>query len=154
MARRGYKQHCYSGKYVPKNRHKYRGDINNIVWRSSWELRFLKYLDTNDAVIEYASEEIVVPYISPIDNKPHRYYVDFFVKMKRPDGTIKQYLVEVKPAAQTIQPKKPKRITESYIQAVNTYLVNKAKWKAAELFCEKYGLEFMVLTEYQLFDKR
>lgn len=144
----------YKGKFTPTNRSKYRGNITNIVWRSSWELRFLKYLDTNPSVLEYASEEIVVPYISPLDNQVHRYYVDFYAKIQKPDGTIRKYLVEVKPYNQTIQPKVPKRITENYMKVVNTYLVNKAKWKAAINFCSKNGLEFIVLTEYALFDKR
>jgi len=144
----------YKGVFKPTNRSKYRGDINNIVWRSSWELRFLKYLDNNPAVLEYASEEIVIPYFSSVDNKLHRYYVDFYVKLKKSDEVIKEYLIEVKPYNQTIKPKVPRRITENYMKSVNTYLVNQAKWKAAEAFCQKNGLEFLVLTEYALFDKR
>ena len=145
---------AYSGKFRPKNPHKYRGNINNIVWRSTWELKLLKYLDSNSSVKEYASEEIVIPYHSPIDNKMHKYYVDFYVVYEAPDKTTKKYLVEVKPHIQTIQPIQPKRITESYNKSIMTYITNQCKWKAAKKFCEMNGLEFLVLTEYHLFGKK
>jgi len=145
---------AYSGKFRPKNPHKYKGNINNIVWRSTWELKLLKYLDSNSSVKEYASEEIVIPYHSPIDNKMHKYYVDFYVVYETPDKTTKKYLVEVKPHIQTIEPKQPKRITESYNKSVMTYITNQCKWKAAKKFCEINGLEFLVLTEYHLFGKK
>lgn len=144
---------AYSGKYVPKNPSKYRGNINNIVWRSTWELKFLKYLDNNPLVIEFGSEEIVIPYVSPIDGKYHRYFVDFYFKVKTKDNIIKKYLIEIKPHNQTLEPRKPKRITESYVTSVKTYLVNHAKWKAAEAFAKKNDMTFMLITEKQLFGK-
>ena len=144
---------AYSGRFTPKSPNKYKGDPTNIIWRSTWELRFLKYLDTNPAILEYGSEEIVVPYISPLDGKAHRYYVDFHFIVRTKEGINKKYLVEVKPYAQTIEPKRPKKITESYVSSVHTYLVNQAKWKYAKEFAKKVGMEFIVLTEKELFNK-
>jgi hypothetical protein len=144
---------AYSGRFTPKSPNKYKGDVTNIIWRSTWELRFLKYLDTNPAILEYGSEEVVVPYISPVDGKRHRYFVDFYFKVKTKEGATKKYLVEVKPYSQTIEPKRPKRITESYMSSVYTYLINQAKWKSAKEFAKNSGMEFIVLTEKELFNK-
>jgi hypothetical protein len=144
---------AYSGRFTPKSPNKYKGDVTNIIWRSTWELRFLKYLDTNPAILEYGSEEVVVPYISPLDGKRHRYFVDFYFKVKTKEGLTKKYLVEVKPYSQTIEPKRPKRITESYMSSVYTYLVDQAKWKSAKEFAKNSGMEFIVLTEKELFNK-
>ncbi len=144
---------AYSGKYTPKFPQKYKGDSSNIIWRSTWELRFLKYLDHNQSILEYGSEEVIVPYLSPIDNRIHRYFVDFYFKVRTKEGSLKKYLIEVKPYNQTIEPKRPKRITESYVSAVHTYLVNQAKWNAAKDFAKKYGMDFLVLTEKELFNK-
>jgi hypothetical protein len=144
---------AYSGRFTPKSPNKYKGNPTNIIWRSTWELRFLKYLDTNPAILEYGSEEIVVPYISPLDGKAHRYFVDFHFIVRTKEGIDKKYLVEVKPYSQTIEPKRPKNITESYISSVHTYLVNQAKWKYAKEFAKKAGMEFIILTEKELFNK-
>ena len=72
----------HKGRYIPHNKQKYIGDITNIIYRSSWERRFMKYCDTNSSIIEWSSEELYVPYVSPIDNKYHRYYPDFIIKVK------------------------------------------------------------------------
>jgi hypothetical protein len=144
---------AYSGKYTPKYPQKYKGDSSNIIWRSTWELRFLKYLDHNQSILEYGSEEVIVPYLSPIDNRIHRYFVDFYFKVRTKEGSLKKYLIEVKPYNQTIEPKRPKRITESYISSVHTYVINQAKWNAAKDFAKKYGMDFLVLTEKELFNK-
>lgn len=144
---------AYSGRYRLKNPHKYKGNPNNVIWRSTWELKFLRYLDEHPNIIEFSSEEIVIPYLSPIDEKYHRYFVDFMFKVRTKDNKIKQYLVEIKPHCQTVEPKKPKRITESYINAVKTYLVNSAKWTAAKEWAAKHGIEFVVITEEHLFLK-
>lgn len=139
----------YQGKFKPKNPKKYKGDINNIWYRSSWELRFMNWLDNSNDVIEYSSEEIVVPYISPIDNKGHRYFIDFWVRMQTKDG-IKQFLIEIKPFKQTQQPKPPKRKTRKYLNEVATYLVNEAKWKSAKEYCLDNGMQFKIITEKEL----
>lgn len=111
----------------------------------------MRWCDTNESVLHYASEECVIPYISPIDMKKHRYFVDFFVTILQDTGNVQNFLIEIKPFAQTKPPKKPKTINESYNEAVKTYLINQAKWKAAERVCQERGWKFMVLTERELF---
>lgn len=142
------------GFFKPKYPDKYAGDASNIVYRSGWEKRVMQSLDENTAVIKWSSEEIVIPYISPIDNRPHRYFVDFYVEAKAQDGSIKKMILEVKPAAQTQPPKTAKRQTKRYISEVMTYGVNQAKWEAAKSFCDKQGWEFKILTEHELFRKK
>ena len=139
------------GIYKLINREKYKGDPNNIVYRSSWELRVQKWLDRNPNVIEWSSEECIIPYISPIDNRQHRYFIDFYAKVKKQDGTIASYLIEVKPYKQTIEPQVKKRITKTYIKEVSEWGVNSAKWRAAREYCRKNGFEFKILTEKELF---
>ena len=141
---------AYSGKFTPKNPQKYIGDYNNIVYRSSWECKVMDWLDRNDDVISWASEELIIPYISPHDNRYHRYFPDFLVKVKTRTGQYKTMLIEVKPKKQTIPPEPRKRITKQYVNEVVTYGVNQAKWKAAEEFCLDRGWEFKVMTEEHL----
>lgn len=138
------------GKFVPKNIRKYKGDYRNIIYRSSWELKFMKYCDTRPNVLEWASEECVIPYRSPLDNKIHRYFVDFYAKIQESDGTITKYLIEIKPSKQTVPPKKPQRQTKSYIYEVTEYVKNQAKWKAAKEFCDDRMWKFKILTESEL----
>jgi hypothetical protein len=95
---------AYSGKFTPKNPQKYIGDYNNIVYRSSWECKVMDWLDRNDDVISWASEELIIPYISPHDNRYHRYFPDFLVKVKTRNGQHKTMLIEIKPKKQTIPP--------------------------------------------------
>lgn len=108
------------------------------------------FLDTNPAILEWNSEEVIIPYISPIDNHAHRYFVDFSVAYKTKDGQIKKALVEVKPFKQTMPPEKRSRNTKQFIAEVSTYAVNQAKWAAAKDWCAKKGYEWMVLTEKEL----
>ena len=108
------------------------------------------WFDTNPSILQWASEEIVIPYISPLDNRPHRYFPDFAVKYKTKDGTIKKALVEVKPFAQCNPPKQQKRMSKRLITETTTYLVNQAKWNAAKEWCDKNQFDFIVLTEREL----
>ena len=140
----------YKGKYSVKNPHKYMGDPTNVIYRSSWELKFMIWCDTNPSVIKFSSEETVIPYICPTDNRPHRYFVDFKIQVKAKDGKLKTYLVEIKPYAQTIPPKIPQRKTKRFITEVMTYGKNEAKWNAAKNFCKDRGYEFIILTENEL----
>lgn len=143
-------KNTYKGKYSVKNPKKYRGDINEISYRSSWELKFMNWCDRNDAVLEWGSEIAVIPYISPVDKKVHRYFVDFYMKIKDTQGNIKKYLIEIKPKRFTQEPVKPKKMSKQFIQEVYTYSVNQAKWKAAKEFCADRGFEFLILTEEEL----
>ena len=137
----------HKGRYVPNKPQKYRGDYNNIVYRSSWERRFMLYCDRSDAIIEWGSEEIIIPYISPLDGRMHRYFPDFYIKVKQADGSVKKMLIEVKPKAQCGPPPIPKRKTKRFITEVRTWGVNKAKWDAAIEWCNDRGIEFKILTE-------
>ena len=127
----------YKGWFKPRNPQKYKGDPNGIVYRSSWELRVMKYLDDNPAVVWWASEELPIRYISPIDNKVHRYFPDFIVRTKRKDGQETTMVLEVKPYRQTQMPVQ-KRRTQKFINEMATYAVNQEKWKAADLFCKEH----------------
>lgn len=139
----------YKGTFKPKNPTKYNGNANNVIYRSLWELRVMKYLDDHPEVIWWASEELIIPYYNPIDNKKHRYFPDFVAKMKRKDGTVMTYVIEVKPEIQTKKPEQ-KRQTKKYIQESMTYVINQSKWKAAIEFCKDNGWEFKIITEKHL----
>ena len=140
----------YKGRYRPSNPKKYRGDSSNIIYRSLWERKFMVYCDNQTKILEWGSEEIALPYRSPIDNKVHRYYPDFYIKVKESNGKIKRYIIEIKPKKQTVEPKMKKRKTKGYIYEVYEYAKNQAKWKAAEEFCKDRMWEFKVLTEDEL----
>jgi len=140
----------YKGKYKPSRPKKYKGDPTNIIYRSLWERKFMKYCDSTTNVLEWGSEELALPYRSPIDNKVHRYFPDFYIKVQENTGQIKKYLIEIKPKKQTIEPKVQKRKTKSYIYEVYEYAKNQAKWKAAKEFCEDRRWEFKILTENEL----
>ena len=94
---------------------------------------------------------------SPLDNKRHRYYPDFLIKVKEPDGKFKKYVIEIKPRKQTVKPKmktdsrKRPRMTNSYVKELNNYAVNVAKWNAAIEFCKDNSLEFQIITEDNLY---
>ena len=139
------KKRYLQGKYRLRLPSKYKGDPRNVVFRSSWEYKFMQWCDSRSVVQEWGSEEIAIPYISPVDGKRHRYFPDFYVKVNG-----KKYIVEVKPFRQTKEPKTQKRMTKSYINEVFTWGVNQAKWKAATEFCKDYGMEFMLITEKEL----
>lgn len=141
---------AYSGKFLPKNIKKYIGDHKNIIYRSSWECKVMSWLDKNENILQWGSEEIIIPYKSPVDNKFHRYFPDFIVKYKSQDNKIKTMVIEVKPDKQTKEPVRKKRITKQYIAEVTTWSVNQAKWEAASEFCADRGWEFKVLTEKHL----
>ena len=140
----------YKGKYKPAIPSKYKGDPTNIIYRSLWERKFMKYCDSTTNVLEWGSEELALPYRSPIDNKVHRYFPDFYIKVRENTGQIKKYLIEIKPKKQTLEPKVQKRKTKSYIYEVYEYAKNQAKWKAAKEFCEDRRWEFKILTENEL----
>ena len=141
---------AYKGKFRPLNPQKYKGDPTNIVYRSRWELVYMSRLDKDPSVIEWASEEHIIPYRSPIDNRVHRYFVDFYVKKKFPDGSVKVALIEIKPKAQTKPPKIQTKATKRYVSEVQTWGINSSKWKAAQDFCKDRNWQFLILTEKEL----
>ena len=138
----------YKGRYFPTNPKKYKGNPNQIVYRSLWERKVMVYCDKNDAIIEWGSEEVIVPYISPWDGKLHRYFPDCYMKVRQADGSTKKFIIEVKPKSQCKQPvKNPKRRTTKWFNEVKTFAINQAKWKSAREFCEDKGMEFKIFTE-------
>ena len=139
----------YKGRFVPKNPKKYAGDASNIIWRSTWERKVMDWLDQSESVVYWSSEEIVIRYYNPNDNKIHRYFPDFIVKVKRKDGTVMTHVLEVKPEYQTKEPVR-KRKTQKFINEYVTYTINQSKWKAATEFCKDRGWEFRILTEKNL----
>jgi len=140
----------YKGRFKPKYPEKYKGNPTNIIYRSLWELRVMRYLDQHPGVLEWGSEEIIIPYISPIDNKIHRYFPDFYVKMRNRTGMVETMILEVKPSGQTKEPVKQDKVSRRYIKEVFTYGINQAKWKAAEDYCKDRKWAFKVLTEKEL----
>lgn len=141
----------YKGRFSPKNPSKYVGDPTNIIFRSLWELKVMKYLDENTNVLEWRSEEIAIPYVSPVDNRYHRYFPDFIIKVKVAENKSQTMMIEVKPKAQTKEPVKKKKITKQYITEVTTWGVNQAKWSAAREYCLDRGWTFKILTEDEIF---
>lgn len=148
---RGNEEKYHQGKFNPRNPQKYTGDVNNIIYRSSWELKFMRYCDRKDNIIEWGSEEFFIPYFDPTTERVRRYFPDFYMKVQESNGNVVRYIVEIKPKKQTIKPQKsPKKRNKTYINEVLTYEKNKAKWKAAEDFCESRLLKFLIITEVEL----
>ena len=144
---------AYSGKFQPKNPSKYLGDPTKIRYRSLWERKCMLTFDENPNVIRWASEEMAIPYMSPVDRKKHRYFPDFIVEVQNKQGKIETKMIEVKPFKQTKMPERPKRVTKKYENTAKQYLVNQAKWDAAKVVCEKRGWEFKILTEKEIYGK-
>ena len=139
----------YKGIFKPLNPQKYKGNAKNIIFRSSWELRFMKYCDKTREVVEWGSEEIAIFYRS-VDNRPHRYFPDFYMKVRQSNGTFKKFIIEIKPKYQTRKPVKKLRETKSYKNQLLTYEKNRRKWNTAYAWCKKRNMSFLILTEDHL----
>ena len=142
------KSRYHNGIYIPKNPDKYIGDVTNIIYRSSWEKIVCKWFDMNPSIVCWNSESLVIPYFYTVDQKIHKYHIDFMAKIKSRDGTLKTYVVEIKPAKEMLPPntKNKKRL----LMETQTYIKNQCKWQAAKIFCEDKGITFLVLNEYDL----
>lgn len=140
------------GIYRIINKDKYRGNAKNVVYRSSWELSYLFKLDTDPNVIQFSSEEVIIPY-QDANGKVRRYFVDFYVK-RRVGETIIEELIEIKPYKETIPPMiseaKRKKPTKSVLRAILTWDTNQRKWEAARKYCERKGWTFRIVTEQDL----
>lgn len=145
--------------HLLKNPDKYVGKEKIITTRSSWERDFALWCDRNRNILEWSSEDIVVPYRYSLDNKIHRYFTDFYIKVKEKDG-IKEYIIEIKPYDQTKPPKRPKRKTKSYNKRICEYVKNTDKWRATKLYCRKLreeqnrNIEFKIITERELYNNK
>ena len=140
----------YKGYFKPRNPSKYMGDPTTIIYRSSWELKLMRYLDSHSDVIKWASEEFSIPYVSPIDGKVHRYFPDFLVKKRSLNKSIETVVIEVKPKIQTTAPTVQKKANKRYIREVYTWGVNSAKWEAAKRYCDYREWKFVIMTEHEL----
>jgi hypothetical protein len=132
--------------YKPIFPEKYTGDPTNIIMRSSWETMFAGWCDKNPSIVKWSSEETIVPYRCPTDDKIHRYFVDFKITL----SNGKTYLVEVKPAKQTVPPQFPGKRTQRYLTESLAFIKNQAKWEAAKNYCKDRGWEFKIITEHEL----
>ena len=141
---------AYSGVYKPTNPQKYKGNPTRIIYRSLWERKFMYFCDHNESIIQWGSEEVIIPYRCPTDGRVHRYYPDFYIKVKSRSGVISKYLIEVKPKKQTTPPNGKNKRTAAYKRAALTFAKNRAKWDAAQDFCEDRQMKFLILTEDHL----
>lgn len=140
------------GKFEPKNPKKYVGDVSNIIFRSSWERAFMSWCDNTPEILGWSSEETVINYFDPVQNKNRLYYIDFKIVTKRADGSFKVTIIEIKPYKQTIKPRPNKRKSEKTIFIEQTtWITNKAKWIAAKAYAAQRGWEFKIITEKELF---
>ena len=144
---------AYKGSFKPRNPQKYRGNPTNIVYRSRWEYLLMDRFDKDSNVVWWQSEEIAIPYRSPVDGRIHRYFPDFLVYLRDNTNKTKTVMIEVKPAVQTKPPilkegQNPR--SKKYINEVFTYGVNTAKWKSAREYCIDRGYEFLIMTEKEL----
>lgn len=143
------------GYFRPVNQEKYIGDIRSIIFRSSWEFRFLKWLDSSPTVVAYSSEPIGINYYNPLDKRGHVYYVDFFMMTRDSNGVEQKFLIEVKPDKYTKPPSTPERMTDkqtaNYVYAAKQYIINQAKFQAAKDFALQRGMKFGIITENFLF---
>jgi len=138
------------GYFKPRNPKKYRGNPTNIFYRSGWEMKCMVFFDSHPDIISWSSEEIVIPYKAP-DGRIRRYFPDFFIEKKLPNGTIVKEIIEVKPKKQTKQPKKRKNQTnDAFLAEAQTYGINISKWEAAEQYCKKRGMSFRIMTEHDI----
>lgn len=144
----------YQGIYKVENKKKYLGN-SDPIYRSSWERKAMWYMDHNENIVRWGSEIITIPYFYTVDNKVHKYIVDFYAEAKAKNNKIKKLLIEVKPSDQVDYPKVPKNKTQKAMKNYQTrYLMvekNKCKWSAANQFCKQNGYEFKIITEHELF---
>ena len=143
MSSKKYRQ----GIFTPKNASKFIG--TKAVYRSGLELKFFRFCDDNSNIIKWSSENVVVPYISPLDGRVHRYFVDNFIIIKE-GSTTKRYLVEIKPYKQTQPPATKYKKKQHIIYEQKQWVVNNSKWESAKKFAKKKGWEFIIITEKDL----
>lgn len=140
------------GVFNARNVKKYKGKFP-IIYRSSLELKVMRWFDNNPNIITWGSESVIIPYISPLDGRMHRYFVDFVAELKQKDNSIKKLILEIKPYKQTIKPEPSNRKKAKTIIYENTeWIRNQAKWQAAEAWSKSKGYKFLILTEKDIKD--
>ena len=139
------------GRFRPTHPEKYAGDPSNIIFRSSWERIFMNWVDKNDKIKKWQSEERCVWYNNPFTKKKARYFPDFIIHYERADGVMMTEVIEIKPQRQIDgPPQSPKRKTKSWANEVQTYIINQKKWEAAAKWCEDKGYSFRLISEKHL----
>jgi hypothetical protein len=148
---------AYSGRFRPKNPSKYKGDVTKIQWRSLWELKLMRKFDEHPDIVEWQSEEVIVPYLNPVKGKTSRYYPDFVIKKRIEENKYQIIMIEVKPKKQTVAPDpanknktRTGRVSRRFLNEAATYAINEAKWKAAQRYCNERGWVFAIMTEDQI----
>ena len=144
----------YKGKFTPENPSKYAGDTSNIIYRSGWERRCMKFFDNNPSILQWASEEVVIPYYDTATKKVRRYFPDFLIKIKDKNGQEKTHLIEVKPSKDMRPPvggKGKKKSTVLY--EMKTYQMNRDKFASARKWCDARNIIFDIWTEKHLQQK-
>lgn len=141
------------GKFYPVNPSKYVGNSGNILFRSAWERTFMEWCDRSGGVLQWASEEISIPYFFPPDGKWHRYYPDFLVKVQKADQNTEIWVVEIKPAKQVAPPPQRKSPKRGHLREAMEYAKNQSKWKSAKAYCDAKGWKFVIMTEHDLYPK-
>ena len=152
-AKKGWYKLLNPGKFIPPS-DKFMKSFNesemSVEYKSSLELKTLRYADYNKHIIRFSCEPFHIKYIKPLDNKEHRYFIDFFFEFANGE----KFIIEVKSKGETVPPKKPRKKTQksllNYQRAIITYSTNTAKWKAAKVFAKKNNMKFIILTEDQL----
>jgi len=147
MKTKGHKK----GYFVPRNPHKYIGDLNDIVYRSSWEETYMEFLDNNTKIKRWGSEIISIPYIKPTTGRVHKYYPDFYVEYVNRAGNLAREVIEVKPLKQIKKPTTRGKSKKTQLFESLTWAINVSKWKSAQLYCDKYGLKFKIMSEKDIF---
>lgn len=138
-------------QYYPINPEKYVGNIKDISMRSSWEVKFARWADTNPSILKWGSEIIPIPYRFSVDGKTHRYYPDFWMLLKNTKGEIKKYIVEIKPLCQVNKPRMTRgKKRDTYMKECVEWIKNQEKWGSAVEYAKRNGFEFVVLTEKEL----
>lgn len=137
---------AYKTRYTPTNKEKYVGNNESIVCRSLWERNICKFCDQTPSVLKWSFEEIIIPYVNPLDQKQHNYFPDFLIQFQT-EGQIKTWMVEIKPNKQTLLKENASKKEKI------TWIINNAKWQAAENYCKKHNMEFKIITEKEMFAK-
>ena len=138
------------GTFKPQHPEKYKGS-QPIIFRSGMELKMFQICDSHQSIITWGSESVVVPYVSPVDNKLHRYFIDLVMAVKHNTGTIQKYIVEIKPYRQTLPPtKSSKKKTSTILYETIQYAKNMSKWESAKEWAAKHGYKFLIVTENEL----
>jgi hypothetical protein len=140
-------QNFSQGKFTPQSPQKYKGSLP-IIYRSSLELKVFRWLDNNPKVVSWGSESVVIPYISPFDNRMHRYFTDLVIHLIDSKNILQKLLVEIKPHKYTLKPvDSPRKSRKTVIYEQSQYIINNAKWDAAKNWCKKNGYQFIIITE-------